>query len=170
MLFCACSSGDLDMNDLDGELKPMQTSYNTTITYSVKGSKKSVMFAPIIEQYQNDSTYFILNEGFDANFFDSLGVNDSGIEAEYGLWFKDQQRMIAKKNVVAFNQAGDSIFTEELTWLQDTGLIFTDKFVTIKKPDAIIYGDGLEAKEDFSEYFIKSIRGQIAVEENEEIP
>ena len=56
--------------------------------------------------------------------------------------------------------------TEHLIWLQKEEKIYTEEFVKITTPDEIIYGDGLEANQQFTKYRIKNIKGTIAVDED----
>ncbi|MEQ8575825.1 MAG: LPS export ABC transporter periplasmic protein LptC, partial [Fulvivirga sp.] len=55
--------------------------------------------------------------------------------------------------------------TEELFWKPSEERMFTEKFVTIKLPDQVLYGKGLEAKQDFSEYTILQPEGEFYIDE-----
>ena len=59
----------------------------------------------------------------------------------------------------------EQLNTEELFWKPADEKIFTDKFVTIRQQTDVIYGQGLEAKQDMSDYVIKRPEGEFAVEE-----
>jgi lipopolysaccharide assembly outer membrane protein LptD (OstA) len=74
--------------------------------------------------------------------------------------------MIARNNVEVINIKGEKLNSEELIWNNKNKKIYTEKFVTIQTKDEIIYGDGLEANEDLTNYKIKKIRGTIQVKEN----
>ena len=54
--------------------------------------------------------------------------------------------------------------TEELFWKPDTKKIFTDKFVTIKLENEILYGTGFDADQDLSNYTMKNPEGEFEVE------
>ena len=165
MLFACSNDYETIMESGSQSPTPVQQVFETTITYTVDGRKNSTLYSPLIEQFQHDSEYFELPSGFVSTFYDTLGHPESGIRASEGTWLKGQQIMIARNNVVAYNQKNDSLFTEKLTWLQDSGIIVTDAFVRIKKEDAVIYGHGMKAKEDFSEYTIRKVTGQLEIEE-----
>ena len=76
--------------------------------------------------------------------------------------------MIAKRNVEVVNIDGDTLKTEELIWDQKKKKIYSNTFVEIRTKSEIIYGEGLEADETFSNYTIKKITGTIQIDEDEE--
>ncbi len=51
----------------------------------------------------------------------------------------------------------EQLNTEELFWFPKDRNIKTDKFVTIRQQDNVIYGEGLEAKQDLSSYTILNL-------------
>ncbi len=55
--------------------------------------------------------------------------------------------------------------TEELFWRQDDKKINTEKFVTIKLANEVIYGTGLDAAQDLSTYVIKKVEGEFEVKD-----
>ena len=50
--------------------------------------------------------------------------------------------------------------TEELFWTPATMKIFTEKFVTIKLENEVLYGTGLDATQDLSTYTIRKPQGE----------
>ena len=62
---------------------------------------------------------------------------------------------VSKKN--------ETLNAEELIWDEKNGKIYSDKFVKITTADEIIYGEGFEANEDFTNYKIKNIKGTINI-------
>jgi len=74
-----------------------------------------------------------------------------------------EQKMEARKNVVAINQNGDQLNTEHLIWDERREKLLSDEFVKITTKDEIIYGSGFEANQDFSKYKIFNIKGTISI-------
>jgi len=145
---------------------PVQTIKNSTIEYFVSAKKNSALKAPIIKKYLlNDTSYTLMPEGMTALFYDSLEQEESSLTADNGTYLENAHKVIARNNVLVANKKGEKLYTEELIWLQDSGIIWTDKFVKIVQPDGVIYGEGLKAAEDFSSYEIKKITGEINYEE-----
>lgn len=149
-----------------GPNSPVQTSINSTIEYYVSGKKNSALKAPLIEKYLlNDTSFTLMPEGMLALFYDSLEIEESSLKADVGRYLENAHKVIARNNVLVENKKGEKLYTEELIWLQDSGIIWTDKFVKIVQPDGVIYGEGLRAAEDFSSYEINKITGEINYEE-----
>ena len=73
--------------------------------------------------------------------------------------------MHARGNVIAYSNNGDTLYTEELFWQQDSATIYTEQAVKIIKPNMIIYGKGLTADQEFKKYNIKKITGTVTVNE-----
>ena len=61
----------------------------------------------------------------------------------------------------------ETLFTEELNWLQAEKKVHTDKNVTIQTPDELLKGEGLDAKQDFSWYRILKPTGAFPIETKE---
>ena len=74
--------------------------------------------------------------------------------------------MIARDSVVLKDKEGKMLNTELLNWDNKTSKIYTDKFVKITTASEILYGDGLEAEQDFSRYEIQNIKGRIKIDES----
>jgi LPS export ABC transporter protein LptC len=87
--------------------------------------------------------------------------------ASYGKAFEKNEELLAKDNVVIINVKGEKMETEELIWKRKEQKIYSNKFVKITTADEIIYGNGLEANEDFSDYVIKEVKGTIKVDAKE---
>jgi LPS export ABC transporter protein LptC len=87
----------------------------------------------------------------------------SRLKADYGIRYDRELRMEARKNVVVVNEKGEQLNTEHLVWDERTRKLHSDEFVKITTGDEIIYGNGFEANQDFSQYRIFNIKGIISV-------
>ncbi len=94
---------------------------------------------------------------------DSLRV-ESQLEAGYARYYEKQGNILIRESVAVENKKGEKLFTEELIYHRDRARFYTEKAVRIETPDQIIYGDGLEANEDFSWYEILHPQGVVKVE------
>jgi LPS export ABC transporter protein LptC len=68
-----------------------------------------------------------------------------------------------RDSVIIFNVAGDTLRTPELWWDQSSQRIYTDKAVKIRKSGNLIYGVGMEARQDLSDVNIKQVTGTVYV-------
>jgi len=149
----------------DTKEKPVKESLNVTYLRSIKGSISNRLISPYVKQYKNGDAIF--PKGFFLEILDSNLEVTAQLQAKFGHVFNDTKRMIARDSVIFINVEGDELFTEELIWQQDSGRIYTDKFVRIKKKDVVLLGKGLESNEDFSKYVVKNISGEYYFNENE---
>ena len=165
MLF-SCKNSYEDVKKVsDNELRPFMESFNTEVKYSENGKQSSRLVSPHIQRFENDSLWTLMPEGVTAFFYDSLENLESEMKADYGIWLQDKQTLHTEKDVVIKNVKGEMLNTERLTWYQDSGIFVTNEFVKITQPTGVIYGKGLRATENFDEYEILQITGNIQVEE-----
>ncbi|MCB9064960.1 MAG: LPS export ABC transporter periplasmic protein LptC [Chitinophagales bacterium] len=143
---------------------------DVTIIYSEKGTVKIRMFATeFIRNEVAKPPYTEMRKSLRIEFYnDSLKV-ESTLDAKYGRYYEEKGNVLIRDSVVVVNKNGDTLRTEELIWNQKIRQIYTEKFVRINTPDQVMYGDGLEANEDFSWYRIKNPKGVVKVNK-EEVP
>jgi LPS export ABC transporter protein LptC len=111
----------------------------------------------------------VFPEGFRVDFYDSVMNITSTITGNYGIHYRKREIMEARQNVVVTNfETGERLDTEELIWDQKKELIYSNKFVKISSEDGVIYGDGLEAEQDFSKRKIINPSGEIEVQDEGE--
>jgi LPS export ABC transporter protein LptC len=72
---------------------------------------------------------------------------------------------VAWENVEMFNTQNERLETQEITFLQDSDLIYTDKFVTITTNSGIIRGIGLRSNQNFTKYRILKPTGDVYINE-----
>lgn len=167
MLFFSCRNELEEINSLASkEEQPMQTSFNATYEYTENGQLKNHLIATRLDRYGGESDKIIVSEGFKVIMYDSLGNYSAELTAQDGVFEPNKQLMVARNNVELINKDGDQLNTEELIWDQDSAIIYTDHFVKITNEDGVIYGkDGLTADERFESYQLKSMSGDIYVDD-----
>ncbi len=148
---------------------PIRITLNVTYEFTEAGKLKNELYASRAEQYQEpDSSYSLLSGGFILTFYDENVEFDGRLSAENGFIRGDNSMMIARDSVVFVNRDNETLYTEELIWVQDSAKVFTNKFVTIEREDDIIYGKGLISDENFTNYIIKSPTGTFFLTEEDE--
>ncbi len=167
-IFFSCATNTIDevLEFSDSEHPPLRTTIDAYYTYTDSGHIQNTLLAAKIEQFQTqDSTYSLLSNGFELTFYDKKQKVDGKLTALNGFINGTNSLMIARDSVVFTNAEGETLRTEELIWQQDSGKVFTDKFVTIEKADGVIYGKGLVSDQNFTEYVITDVTGIIYIEE-----
>ncbi len=160
--FAACTPQEVAKPvDYQGPLREME---NVEMYYTENDLIKIKMVAPKIFEFQNGDQEF--TEGIYLEFYDEAGNIKSILRANTAYYFKEENKWRGQGKVEVKNiQKNEQLNTEELFWKQDTKRIFTSKFVTIKLANEVIYGTGLEAAQDLSEYTIKNPEGEFEVED-----
>ena len=131
---------------------------------SVWGCNQSEMLADLVYEFENGDREF--PEGLYLEFYDESGKLESTLRANEAYYFKKENQWRGRGKVEVKNlEKNEQLNTEELFWKPADEKIFTDKFVTIRQQSDVIYGQGLEAKQDMSDYVIKKPEGEFSVDD-----
>ncbi len=104
-------------------------------------------------------------DGLRAEFFGGNLRTTSRLSAKYAIRFENKNRIELRDSIVWISTKGERLETDELIWEEDRGRVFTNRFVTITRPDEIIYGYGFESNRDFTEWTIRAIEGRLKLKE-----
>jgi len=171
VLFFSCSEEEISVDDMEElyELK-QEKGEDVTILYSENGYTKAKLFAHSFYQKNDVQPPFVeMKDGLRVDFFDENTHITSTLTAKYGRYYESLGNVLVKDSVVVKNAKNEILQTEELIWNQTIEQFYSEKFVKVVTPTQVIYGDGLEANQDFSEYRIKNVKGIIAVD-NRQFP
>lgn len=144
-----------------------QEGKNVTINYNDSGRLKAKIFAKQLIGYKKDGNDIVrMPKGVLGNFYNDEGKIESYLSAEKGISYQTQKITEVSQNVVVMNSKGEKLNTEKLIWDQKKQIIYTDKFVRISTKNEILTGEGMESKQDFSDWVIKKPRGVINVQDS----
>jgi LPS export ABC transporter protein LptC len=152
------------------QLLPVESGKNVEIMYSDSARVRAKLTAPVLNRYAGKKAYMELPKGLEVLFFNEKRKQQTKLTANYGIGFDNgnqMSKMEVKNQVVVINEKGDKLETEHLIWDAAKKEIYTDEFVKISTKDEVIWGDGLKANQDFSEYEITNVKGQIALKDEE---
>lgn len=169
VLFAACKNDPKDINALVGKgIAQEDKAFDVTILQSENGSLKVRLFAKeFVRNDQAKPPYVDMKKWLKAEVFnDSLKV-ESILTAKYARFYEKQNNILIRDSIVVVNKRGEKLETEELVWNQGAKKVFTEKFVKITTPTQVMYGDGLEANEDFTWYRILNPKGIVQVNKTE---
>jgi LPS export ABC transporter protein LptC len=139
------------------------------LLYVEKEALKLKVIAKRIQEFASGDREF--PEGLYMEFYDETGKVGSTLKANHAFYFKKDDQWRGRGNVEVKNMEKDEqLNTEELFWKPNTKRIFTDKFVTIRQQRDIIYGTGLDAAQDLSDYRIFNVEGELDINEGPEQP
>lgn len=143
---------------------PVSEGDNVRLLYVEKDVLKLIVTAKKVQEFATGDREF--PEGLYMEFFDETGKVSSTLKANSAYYFNKENQWRGRGNVEVQNiEKKEQLNSEELFWKPDTKRIFTDKFVTIRQQNDIIYGTGLDAAQDLSDYTISHPEGEIAIED-----
>lgn len=132
--------------------------------YSEKEKVTIKIKAKRIGEFLNGDRSF--PEGVYIEFFGEDGQITSTLSANSAYYFKDENKWKGQGKVEVKNiEKQEQLNTEELFWFPATKKINSDKFVTIRTGKEVLYGTGLNAKQDMSEYEILKPEGDFSIED-----
>ena len=145
---------------------PLQEVEDIELYYSENDHVKVKMLADLVYEFQNGDREF--PEGIYLEFYDEFGTKTSTLRANHAYYFKEENKWRGKGDVEVKNlQKNEQLNTEELFWTPADEKIFTDKFVTIRQQSDVIYGNGLDAKQDLSTYEILDLNNsELSIEDD----
>ena len=161
-LLTACNTSDVkEPLVYDGPLTVVE---NLELFYTENNHVKVKMNAAVVNEFENGDREF--PKGIYLEFYKEDGHLESTLRANEAFYFKKEDQWRGRGKVEVKNiEKNEQLNTEELFWKPDKEKIFTEKFVTIRQQSDVIYGQGLEAKQDMSDYVIKKPEGEFSVED-----
>lgn len=135
------------------------------INYSERGRVKIRAMGPSATRFNTNQPYMEFTDGIKIIFFGVQGDTESTLTAKYATTVENSHSMTARDSVVVINNKGERLNTDELIWDEEKKTIYSNSFVKITTPDEIIYGNGMTANENFTDYVIKNITGTVKVKD-----
>ncbi|MBT1690135.1 LPS export ABC transporter periplasmic protein LptC [Fulvivirgaceae bacterium PWU37] len=144
---------------------PLREVENMEMFYTENDRIKVKMQAAVVYEFLNGDREF--PKGIYLEFYTEEGTLESTLKANNAYFFKEQNQWRGRGKVEVKNIAkNEQLNTEELFWKPADQKIFTEQFVTIKQQEDVIYGTGLDAKQDLSDYVITKPYGEVGFQEN----
>ena len=135
---------------------PAQESWNSTIFFTDSGKTQAILYAGHLQVFSNRKET-ILKDGVKVEFFNSLEQKTTTLTSKRGRVDEKTNDFFAIDSVVAVNDSGIVVSTDELQWRNNDKKIISDKFVTIDSPDEHIEGYGFESDQHLRNYVIYNI-------------
>ncbi len=167
LCLCSCTSkvSDIPVDLITAKKTPTVEAFNFETYYTDSNIVRYFLKTPRLLIFNNEkSPYKEFPEGFHMQQFDANKKILSELSGNYGKNFELEQKWIASGNVIMVNNKGDTLRTEELTYLIKEDRIFSEKFVNIKKGDQDITGTGgFESDSQMKKWSFKKTTGHIYV-------
>ncbi len=165
LLYTSCKNDLKKIHQtIDRSMLNTERADSVTIIYSKEGVTKAQLFAKTFNHVQDAKPPYIeMKNGLRVLFYNDSMNLQSTLLAKYGRYFEQSGNVLVRDSVVVYNIKKEQLNTEELIWNEKLQKFYTDKFVKITTPTQIIFGNGLESNQNFSDYTILKVKGIIGV-------
>jgi|WetSurMetagenome_2_1015567.scaffolds.fasta_scaffold278936_1 LPS export ABC transporter protein LptC len=137
------------------------------VVFSDSGRVEARITSPLINRFSGDNPYIEFPKGFRVMLYDSSMTVETTITGDYGRRNEVARTMEAKGNVVVRNEKkNEQLNTEILIWDEKNHRIYSDAPVKITTPTQVLYGKGLESNEQFTNYNILQVKGEMTVKQD----
>lgn len=166
LMATGCKNDPKEINALTGKGIPQEDkAYDVTIIFSEYGKSRARLFSKEFVRNEVAKPPFVdMKKGLKVELFDTTLNVETTLTARYARYYETRGTILIRDSIVVVNRKGERLQTEELVWNQNVQKFYTEKFVKIITPTQVMYGDGLEANEDFSWYTIKNPKGIVEVD------
>lgn len=168
MVSCDNTIEDIELVGEPTANMPISTSKNIVLDFSDSGLTKIILKSPFLERYPNSKDpYNLMPQGLEIIFMDSLGNVEATVQSNHAEHYPNKNILILTNDVRVKNLDGDRLNSERIIWNSKTKKITSEDFVKITTKNEIMYGDGLVADQDFTNYKINNIKGIVAVDDED---
>ncbi len=164
----SCKKNDIEVirNLTEISKLPQQMARNIETVYTDSARLQVRIKTPFLERFSEvENPYYEFPDGIYVEFYGKDEQVDSRLTARYAIYHEAEELWEARDSVVAVNLDGEVLNTDLLFWDEQKKLIYTDQFVRITTRDELIYGEGFEANQDFTDWKIRKVTGTIYVEQ-----
>lgn len=149
---------------------PDATMTDSEIIYTDSALIKVKLTSPEIKKYDlPKNPYIEFPKGIKVEFYNDSEIINSTITAKYAIYFQEKELWEARNDVVAVNDKGEQLNTEQLFWDQKNEFIYSKKFTKITNKDGVFQGkNGFEAEQNFTKWKLIGSEGTVNVKEDEE--
>lgn len=166
-LFCfACENSLQEINEAVEHLEPnVETVCDVEILYSEEAKMRVKLEGPLLLRHKTKDPFTEFPSGVTVTFFEQSSLQPtSKLTAKYAIRRQKDKETVVRDSVVWFNiYKKERLETEELIWNENTNKVYSDKFVKITTETENIFGEGFEADQNFTNYKIKKIHGQVRI-------
>lgn len=166
-----CENDEQTLNDWTRDNVMVEEAIDVTSLFSQGGVLRAKLKAPLMLRYQSDTIMVEFPKCLHVDFFDSTARRESWLDARYGKYFENLNKVLLRDSVKVVNIKGDTLTTSELWWDQNQRKFFSDSTVRIATIDKRISGGkGLEAGQELDWYIIKEPTGTVIMEDDRMAP
>jgi LPS export ABC transporter protein LptC len=164
LAFIGWSCSNTEQTDLPPLEKdfPSRTLINAHVLYKDSGTIRINLRSPLIQEYETvDTPYTEFPKGLILNYYNKKIDSPGYLRAVWAKMVEMKGWYEGRGNVVVISENGDTLKTERLFWDKNDRKIFSQDTVYIitKTGDSIQANNGMEAKDDLTEYTLFNNQG-----------
>ena len=141
---------------LTAEEIPDQESWNSTIFFTDSGKTRAILNAGHIKVFSKIKET-LLDSNIRVDFYNNEEIHTTTLTSKRGKVDEKTNNLYAIDSVVAVNDSGIVITSDEMMWRNRDRKIVSDKYVTIVSPNEKIEGYGFESDQNLRNYIIYNI-------------
>lgn len=159
----ACQENDMaKINALINEQEVgIEKADSIILTYKENEALKVEVFGKTIHRYIKNQNKLEFPEGIEVKFYEQ-GELSAILTSDSAVFDDSKGIIIVSGNVDMYNNRHENLITDEMEWNINAKTIYAKNKIIIKTVHDVIYGIGMTAKEDFSQYSIKRVTGVVA--------
>ena len=168
-MFVGCSAESKEQaGEGDSIELPNMVTFDVNMLISDSGVIKYKAIAPLWYVYENDvrNKYWYFPEGIRLDQIDTTFATEFSIESDTAYNYETKQLWHLIKNVKIRNTVGEYFETNDLYWDMRNHKVYSDSFIHIERPDAIIEGFGFTSDDAFTKYEIRQTSGIFPFQED----
>ena len=141
---------------LTAEEIPDQESWNSTIFFTDSGRTKAILIAGHLRVFSKNKET-LLDSNIRVEFYNNEEIHTTTLTSKRGRVDEKTNNLYAIDSVVAVNDSGIVITSDEMMWRNKDRKIVSEKYVTIVSPKEKIEGYGFESDQNLRNYIIYNI-------------
>jgi LPS export ABC transporter protein LptC len=168
LAFSSCKNDENVVEEINAPLVnyPLNEQRHANIIYSDSGINILEIDAALVQDYGNmEPPYVFFGGGLTVRFYNGPEMSSTVMTADTAHQDKKSDLWAIGGNVIVRNGKGERMLTELLFWDKKEERLYTDKKVTIETEGQLITGLGFEADQEFNNYRIFKVQGEITVDD-----
>ena len=114
---------------------------------------------------RNEKPYWHFPQGLFVEHYDTLFSVIGDIKADTAYYHIYQKEWVLIGNVVIRNVNGERFDSDQITWDQGAGRVYSDQFIRIDQGDKVITGVGFESNQEMTKYQIFNPQGIFPIDQ-----
>jgi len=165
-ILVSCENDPQAIKELTEKKVLVEEGKNIESFLSQGGVMRAKLTSPLMYRFQSDTIYTEFPKTLHVDFFDDSINIESRLDAMYGKYFENLNKVYLRDSVIVINIDGDTLRCPELWWDQNLQKFYTDKPARLDGKDKHIIGnEGLEATQDLKVIQFKYPTGPFQVKD-----